>query len=251
MRQFQVRIGINENVDNLVVDINGSNNLAGAGINMAARILNQADGNQILIGQTVYETLQQREKYMGKFETFPASGKHGLRFLVHQYIGDKQIGLNVAPPSNFVMAKPAEVKLTQEVAHYFAQTLVHKHALIEIVKAQDSTYWSSAAIVLLKLLAGDSNRVATTKEFDYPPDRRTYGSGENGFEDLYNYYANQNFWVLYYAERYIVEMLCKYLDCFEYSNHKYHYEFLSTKGKDKLGEEYPAIWKLFDLDKYV
>src|SRR5207302_7097788 len=32
MRQFEVRIGIDENLDNLVIDINGNRNIAGAGI---------------------------------------------------------------------------------------------------------------------------------------------------------------------------------------------------------------------------
>ena len=44
MRKFEVRIGLNENVDNLVTDINGNQNVAGMGINMAQRTMSQADG---------------------------------------------------------------------------------------------------------------------------------------------------------------------------------------------------------------
>lgn len=36
LRRFGVRIGLNENVDNVVIDINGQRNVAGAGINIAA-----------------------------------------------------------------------------------------------------------------------------------------------------------------------------------------------------------------------
>ncbi len=54
-RQFEVRIGINENIDNIVPDINGRRNVAGAGISMAQRIMDKADASQILVGQTVYE----------------------------------------------------------------------------------------------------------------------------------------------------------------------------------------------------
>ena len=45
-RQFDVRIGVNQNTDILVQDVNDRPNIAGAGINMASRIMDKADGNQ-------------------------------------------------------------------------------------------------------------------------------------------------------------------------------------------------------------
>ena len=48
-RKFKLRIGINENIDNLVEDVNGNRNVAGDGINLAQRVMSLADGNQILI----------------------------------------------------------------------------------------------------------------------------------------------------------------------------------------------------------
>ncbi|MBN1520315.1 MAG: hypothetical protein JW923_09520 [Spirochaetales bacterium] len=77
-RQFKLRIGINENHDCLIVDINGRNNVAGAGINMAQRIMNMADGNQIMVGQSVYEKIVQREPYFGKFRPVVKEIKHGI-----------------------------------------------------------------------------------------------------------------------------------------------------------------------------
>src|SRR5215831_9695202 len=50
MRQFKVRIGVNANTDNLVTDINNRDNLAGAGINTAQRVMTAADGNQVFVG---------------------------------------------------------------------------------------------------------------------------------------------------------------------------------------------------------
>lgn len=55
-------MGINTNADNLVTDINGARNLAGAGINIAQRVMDSADGNQILVSHSVYDTLRDREK---------------------------------------------------------------------------------------------------------------------------------------------------------------------------------------------
>ena len=78
MRKFHVRIGINENVDNLIIDINGKLNVAGSGINMSQRIMSCCDGGQILISQTVYEFLSAREEYMNLFKVYPATGKHNV-----------------------------------------------------------------------------------------------------------------------------------------------------------------------------
>jgi hypothetical protein len=67
-RQYQVRIGINQNTDILVTDINGRKNVAGAGINMASRVMDKADGGQILVSQAVHHELQPSEIYMDKFK---------------------------------------------------------------------------------------------------------------------------------------------------------------------------------------
>ena len=56
MRKFDVRLGINENVDNVLADINGRRNVAGDGISMAQRIMDKADGGQILAGASVHES---------------------------------------------------------------------------------------------------------------------------------------------------------------------------------------------------
>jgi class 3 adenylate cyclase len=76
MRRFEVRIGLNENVDNKIIDINGKPNIAGAGINLAQRIMSAADGNQVLVGDAVYETLRHREHYMNKFRSHSVLQKH-------------------------------------------------------------------------------------------------------------------------------------------------------------------------------
>jgi class 3 adenylate cyclase len=61
MRRVEVRIGINENVDSVLPDINGRRNVAGSGISIAQRIMDKADAGQVLVGQSVYEVLRQRE----------------------------------------------------------------------------------------------------------------------------------------------------------------------------------------------
>lgn len=110
-RQVQVRIGIDANTDTLVADINNQQNIAGAGISMASRIMNLADGNQILVGQAVYETLRHREKYTNAFKAFQATVKHGTQLSIHQFTKEGCIGLNTNVPSKFITeaAKPSLV----------------------------------------------------------------------------------------------------------------------------------------------
>ncbi len=98
MRQFQVRIGLNAHHDTLVTDINDQPNIAGAGINMAARIMRVADGNQMLVGRAVYDILQCREKYMYAFTAYEATVQHNLVIPVYQFVASGHLGLNTDTP---------------------------------------------------------------------------------------------------------------------------------------------------------
>jgi class 3 adenylate cyclase len=130
MYQFQVRIGINANEDNLVIDINKNKNLAGAGISVASRIMDKADGNQILVGQSVFDRLQQREQYMDKFQPYRAEVKHGLSLSMYQYIKEGHRGLNISPPSSFIEDRKPEVK----VEFITMEQEAHLDKLIHLVK---------------------------------------------------------------------------------------------------------------------
>ena len=93
-RKFEVRIGINQNIDNLVIDVNGNQNVAGRGINMAQRIMSLADGGQILVGSSVYETICEREAYSNSFNNFKGQDKHVNQFKFYQFIDKNACGLN-------------------------------------------------------------------------------------------------------------------------------------------------------------
>ncbi|PIN73621.1 hypothetical protein COV20_05350 [Candidatus Woesearchaeota archaeon CG10_big_fil_rev_8_21_14_0_10_45_16] len=98
MRQFNVRIGVNENTDNQVIDVNGNNNIAGAGINEAQRIMDQGEKAMIFVGRTVHSHLAQREKYQGKFRKYDAVIKHNLKLEVYQLIDSELLYLNSDQP---------------------------------------------------------------------------------------------------------------------------------------------------------
>ena len=108
MRQFHVRIGLNAHHDTLVTDINDQPHIAGAGINMAARIMRVADGNQILVGRSVYDILQHRENYMHAFTAYEATLKHNLVLPVYQFVAAGHLGLNTDTPR--LLQKPQAPK---------------------------------------------------------------------------------------------------------------------------------------------
>jgi class 3 adenylate cyclase len=100
-RRFSVRLGINENDDNLITDINKRRNVAGPGVNLAQRIMSLGDANQILVGQAVYDRLFPREPYMHRFQRFEANVKHGDRINVYQYRDQNAEGLDSHTPHLF------------------------------------------------------------------------------------------------------------------------------------------------------
>ncbi len=100
--KFKVRIGINANRDNVVVDINGRPNVAGAGINECSRIMDKADGGQILVGDPVFKLLKQRKKYASAFRgPYTPLVKHGFPLPMHQFVADGYPFLNVEVPTAF------------------------------------------------------------------------------------------------------------------------------------------------------
>ncbi len=102
-RKFKIRVGVNENTDNLITDINGNKNVAGAGITEAQRIMDQADGGNILVGRAVFNHLRQRERYINKFKEFSVTIKHREKMQVYQYVDPALEYLNSAAPSNLMM----------------------------------------------------------------------------------------------------------------------------------------------------
>jgi len=257
-RKFELRIGINQNTDILVTDINGRKNVAGAGINMASRVMDKADGGQILVSQAVHHELQPSEIYMDKFKKFNATGKHNIQFEVHQFISNSFRGLNIEIPNAFVTPKAKTKKLKEETAHYFAQAIIHKQDILQL-KSKVSTYWDEVIIILLKLLAEDSYELSKATEFDDAPRTITEGAGKMSFEEQYTFYKSQNMQVRFLAKHNIVNgfvdddglELDQFSNCFEGSDYDWRYEFINSKGKDKLKEDWINIWKEFELDNYV
>jgi class 3 adenylate cyclase/HEAT repeat protein len=132
--RFEVRIGIHEHTDNLVTDINGNPNVAGDGINLAKRIMDLADGRQILVSHVVYMQLYKKEMYEGKLRPLSeASVKHGVPLQVFQYIEENVPGLDCNLPAEWQRKLSDQDKETTDAID---RPVAHNEALNEQVQIQ-------------------------------------------------------------------------------------------------------------------
>jgi hypothetical protein len=152
-RQFEIRVGVNQNIDNLVIDINGNQNVAGRGINMAQRIMSLADGGQILVGEPVHEILRERELYINSFRGFPGADKHGNFFKVYQLVQENAVGLNVEIPTRFRPPKREQPRINEYAAHFIANATIHHDFLFSRKRDVGFDY---SSVILLHLLTLDS-----------------------------------------------------------------------------------------------
>ena len=103
--ELPVRMGIHNGPVSEVTDVSGRTNIAGAGINMAQRVMDCGDAGHILLSQHVADDLVQYRQWAPRLRDLgDCEVKHGLRLhLVNLYA--EPLG-NAALPQKFRQAKP-------------------------------------------------------------------------------------------------------------------------------------------------
>jgi len=98
--RLQLRMGIHSGPVSGVVDVNERANLAGAGINMAKRVMDCGDAGHILLSKHVAEDLEEYQKWRPLlYDLGSCEVKHGVRLsVVNLY--DAQVG-NAKLPQRF------------------------------------------------------------------------------------------------------------------------------------------------------
>lgn len=240
MRRFDVRIGINENLDNLVTDINGHRNVAGAGISTAARIMDFADGQQILVGQSVYDRLSQRENYMNAFRPFNATGKHGVKYVLYQFV-NAAAGVNVAPPTVFAPRVVERRRISIELAFYIAFALKNRAIFLKYRHLMDT----AAATILLWFLARDAARRAEAKVIESPM-QQTLGSPNASVEELLELYEQLPWAIRAELSGFISRsLLGEHAELFEESLLMYGARFPNAAAAARLAHDWPQIFEEF------
>jgi class 3 adenylate cyclase len=235
-RKFSVRIGVNANTDNLFIDINGNRNAAGAGINIAARVMDFADGDQILVSSAVHEVLRYRERYEQAFRQFDGLAKHDFPMTVFQFVSPTP-GLSTVVPRAFQQRIRVIPPLSGAMAFYFG--LAHKYR--DFIMQNSQPYANRAAILWLWYRAKDAAVVAAAKPFEVPH-LETYGAGKLTDADQLHYYERSNFNIVWdFAEYLIATNLRVYHKYFETGSEGTDYRFVNAEGVTRLKADAPDV----------
>jgi TolB-like protein/class 3 adenylate cyclase/Flp pilus assembly protein TadD len=94
--RFQLRMGIHSGPVSGVIDVNGRANLAGAGLNVAQRVMGCGDAGHILVSKHAAEDLEEYEQWRPLLHDLGACEvKHGARIgivnLCHSEVGNPQL----------------------------------------------------------------------------------------------------------------------------------------------------------------
>jgi TolB-like protein/class 3 adenylate cyclase len=103
--RLQLRMGVHSGPVSGVIDVNGHANLAGAGLNMAQRVMDCGDAGHILLSKRVAEDLEEYEQWRPLLHSLGACEvKHGVRISVVNLHAD-QVGNPQLPKKFQVMKK--------------------------------------------------------------------------------------------------------------------------------------------------
>ena len=87
--EIQVRMGIHSGPVSKVIDLNGRTNIAGAGINLAQRVMDCGDAGHILLSRHVVEDLAQYRQWSQRLHDLgECEVKHGIKLSLANLFGD-------------------------------------------------------------------------------------------------------------------------------------------------------------------
>src|SRR6201997_5536652 len=108
--ELQVRMGIHSGPVNEITDLNEQANIAGAGINIAQRVMDCGDAGHILLSQHVADDLEQYPRWRAHLHDLgTCEVKHGVRVRTVNFYTD-EVG-NPAVPEKFRQASVAAAVL--------------------------------------------------------------------------------------------------------------------------------------------
>src|SRR6184192_1484534 len=108
--RLQVRLGVHSGPVSGVIDVNGHANLAGAGLNMAQRVMNCGDAGHILVSKHVAEDLEEYEHWRPLLHDLgTCEVKHGMRVAIANLYAD-EVG-NPRLPKKFQALKKHSTRM--------------------------------------------------------------------------------------------------------------------------------------------
>lgn len=237
-RRFFVRIGVNENIDNLVVDVNGNRNVTGLGINQAQRIMSMADGGNVLVGQVVAERLSQRDTYQGKLRALKFTVKHGVELRVCQLVDSSIPHLNSREPAP--LRDDETVVIPRFLAVYMG--LLVKHNLF--VRSHLAPRQAVAMVAMFSMMANDL--VDPLEKPGKGVVHRVPDARKDDLPALLEYYQEIDVWVLEAFTRFFVGSQVE-PDHLEFFEGKEKCLLVSDEGRRVLTRDWPQVARAMGL----
>jgi hypothetical protein len=244
---FKIRIGINENIDNIIIDINKKRNASGSGINMAQRIMDCADGNQIMLGEISYQSIADREQYFNKFKKYSTAVKHGKMINVYQYIDSKYEFLNSEEPERFKDKQEIKVRPSRFILIYSKLLLDYNQEVRKILISKEIAHFDLHIILIYTSLRIEEKINSTEyNSNDLYDEIDEYFENGNILFDNWN--KNLSSMKSIYRVEYEKLLLEKYLDKYNwYFQNGSDYLQLSQEGLEYQKQHLENI----DIKKYI
>lgn len=106
---MNLRFGVSEGKAIIYVDINGKYNAAGSVVNMASRVMNKVDGNQVAFTEEAYKQivdLTEDPNFSDQFKEYKnITIKHGVTVNIYLYIGKTEDSYINSNPPKFLDAE--------------------------------------------------------------------------------------------------------------------------------------------------
>src|SRR6476620_4643829 len=132
--QLPLRMGIHSGPVDLVEDVNDKPNLAGAGVNIAQRVMNCADAGHILLSARAADDLAQHAEWKEQLhEIGEAEVKHGIKIGVVNFF-DGDVG-NSTVPEKIRRSQQVQAAATRR------RTMAWSLGTIAAVAASGATFW--------------------------------------------------------------------------------------------------------------
>jgi len=243
-RKFHIRVGINQNTDNIVTDINKRRNVAGAGVNLAQRIMDVGDASNLMVGSIVYSDLNQREKYMKSFRRILARIKHNRQIAVYQYVANGHRGLITDIPKAYAKSEPEkEYTLSEFDAFYMSYCIALENFITKHHVSFDISYY--ALVVLIWYLAKDSYEQKTRKPYE-TYSKKVYGDDHLTLDQLFKHYDSVEFTLISDLAGFLYNKLSHLGQYYDHG-----VLFINEAGKSKIQSEFPNILSLVEQDEKV
>src|SRR6059058_1430840 len=152
--EIQVRMGIHSGPVSKVTDLNGRTNIAGAGINLAQRVMDCGDAGHILLSRRVADDLAQYSEWKSHLhELGQLEVKHGAKIDVVNFYND-EVG-NAEVPEKFKQAREQLARADRLVATRRRKRIILSAALFVAIASGIVLWtffrWSSSRIAALPI----------------------------------------------------------------------------------------------------